>query len=428
MTWIEYRLWSTSDRHFDWKQAEEFASQLEDQIRNYFWFNDSLYFEPKCTSEGISFLYGKIYDELLEDEYYVVKLLLLLSSMHKDLAIQVQDSDGEFLLYEGADFIPKWITPSCQRNRVFIHRGMIHFIGKAIQSPSIKMILEVLREGKSEVSPKELYRSIARLCEKPQELHCSTCILPEAIANLLSCFPQCISLVIHSLKLMQEEEERPISFPFELTPTKIQTVTFTRSQFASLSRFPMPQSKELCKKYLPLLPHNNDSTTFPQAERGMKIALAFAYALAQAPTHSFKNSPNDYSCRQYFQSQFEYRSYEALKMLSESSKNPTNEQQLIEDDDSWLKTNVQEQENTLKSLFDNFTLSDEEILTEKESDEYITTSDECSFSEGEYEVLETIFNDPGLLQRIIEKNADSGADEDTRLLIQKLNILNKAKK
>ena len=122
MSWIEYRLWSIQDRALLWPQAEEFAKELEIHMKDHLWFNDSLYFEPKSTGEGITFLYGKIYDDHLEDEYFVVKLLLFLSNLHKDLAIQIQDSDGEFLLYEGADFIPKWITPSCQANRVFLHK------------------------------------------------------------------------------------------------------------------------------------------------------------------------------------------------------------------------------------------------------------------------------------------------------------------
>ena len=43
-------------------------------------------------------------------------------------------------------------------------------------------------------------------------------------------------------------------------------------------------------------------------------------------------------------------------------------------------------------------------------------------------MLETIFNDPELLQKIIQRNAKVGGQKYTKFLIQKLDILRKAKK
>jgi len=34
---------------------------------------------------------------------------------------RAQDNDGEFLLIEAADFLPKWVTPESAENRVLVN-------------------------------------------------------------------------------------------------------------------------------------------------------------------------------------------------------------------------------------------------------------------------------------------------------------------
>lgn len=40
--------------------------------------------------------------------------------MFNDLVIQINDSDGEFLLIEAADYLPKWLNPESAENRVSV--------------------------------------------------------------------------------------------------------------------------------------------------------------------------------------------------------------------------------------------------------------------------------------------------------------------
>ena len=43
--------------------------------------------------------------------------------------MQIGDQDGEVLLIEAADHLPKWAQdPETAENRVFIHRGAVHLI------------------------------------------------------------------------------------------------------------------------------------------------------------------------------------------------------------------------------------------------------------------------------------------------------------
>lgn len=57
--------------------------------------------------------------ESVEDEWWIVYLLLEISKKWPDVAIDIHDSDGQFLLIEAADVLPSWITPENAANRVW---------------------------------------------------------------------------------------------------------------------------------------------------------------------------------------------------------------------------------------------------------------------------------------------------------------------
>ncbi|KAK0526661.1 hypothetical protein OC842_005117, partial [Tilletia horrida] len=59
------------------------------------------------------------------DEWYALHLLVLFAATsptlaHTRLAVQTFDSDGDFLLIQGADELPEWIEPSNAQNRVWL--------------------------------------------------------------------------------------------------------------------------------------------------------------------------------------------------------------------------------------------------------------------------------------------------------------------
>nr|KAJ3421004.1 hypothetical protein HK105_004731 [Polyrhizophydium stewartii] len=63
------------------------------------------------------------YGDAVDDEWFVVHLLAAVSSRLDDLVVSVTDNDGDFLLIEAADDLPRWLDPSTSTNRVFLHRG-----------------------------------------------------------------------------------------------------------------------------------------------------------------------------------------------------------------------------------------------------------------------------------------------------------------
>lgn len=56
----------------------------------------------------------------IEDEWFIVHLLLEISKQFKDVIIQVMDNDGDFLLIEAADFLESWVNPGNTTNRVSV--------------------------------------------------------------------------------------------------------------------------------------------------------------------------------------------------------------------------------------------------------------------------------------------------------------------
>lgn len=64
------------------------------------------------------------YGDAVEDEWLVVYLLRGLSNQFPNLWIRVVDVDGEFLLIEAANALPRWLNPEIAEHRVgskFVH-------------------------------------------------------------------------------------------------------------------------------------------------------------------------------------------------------------------------------------------------------------------------------------------------------------------
>ncbi|KAM0788022.1 hypothetical protein ACM66B_006221 [Microbotryomycetes sp. NB124-2] len=75
------------------------------------------------------FLHGQTeVTDAVDDEWFIVYVLKRLSTEFNDVVINVEDEDGEFLLIEAAEVLPKWITPQNATNRVWIYQGQLHLV------------------------------------------------------------------------------------------------------------------------------------------------------------------------------------------------------------------------------------------------------------------------------------------------------------
>ncbi|KAH0838529.1 SGT1 protein-domain-containing protein [Lanmaoa asiatica] len=75
--------------------------------------------------------------DAIDDEWCVVWLLREISKRW-DIAISISDSDGEFLLIEAAESLPRWVNPSNAVNRVWIYSDRLHLIPLSHVSPPSK--------------------------------------------------------------------------------------------------------------------------------------------------------------------------------------------------------------------------------------------------------------------------------------------------
>ncbi|XP_071451559.1 protein ecdysoneless homolog [Hetaerina americana] len=154
---IEYFLFPDDDLCKE-KSEDEIKTNLESLLvqvsatvakyaHGYIWHKDSFNVVPRYsfaqTSKyreyddvGISehlppHLYGvSHYGDNIEDEWFIVFLLIQLSKEFKGLVIRTIDEDGEFLLIEAANHLPQWAEPNTCSGRVFLYDGALHLVGK----------------------------------------------------------------------------------------------------------------------------------------------------------------------------------------------------------------------------------------------------------------------------------------------------------
>lgn len=64
-------------------------------------------------------LYGlTFYGENIQDEWYIVEIICHLTKIYPNVIGRLCDSDGEFLLIEAAEVLPKWANPDTCGQRV----------------------------------------------------------------------------------------------------------------------------------------------------------------------------------------------------------------------------------------------------------------------------------------------------------------------
>ncbi|KAJ3750022.1 SGT1 protein-domain-containing protein [Lentinula detonsa] len=105
---------------------------------DFLWHRDA--FEVKVVSDPdletkAYILEGRMrVGDCVDDEWCTVWLLKEISAKW-DVAISVSDSDGDFLLIEAADVLPRWVKPTNSQNRVWIHRSRLHLVDISHVSP-----------------------------------------------------------------------------------------------------------------------------------------------------------------------------------------------------------------------------------------------------------------------------------------------------
>lgn len=256
---------------------------------------------------GLHYLHGITdYGDCVEDEWLVVYILRELTKQFSSIWARVWDSDGEFLLVEAANVLPKWLSPENDANRAWLHAGQLNIIPRQLaadaQSNTLTLpkAVRLLQSAPDTVlhSPLVEAEAFYRLEKYPGQiqtsLHYATVSIPRKLAHVLHEIPKSIAPAVEafylrdpvSLKPLMSTSADRLSFP----PADVVdlSIKFTKVLYAQLKsqQFPPPPS------WQPLLAASEKEVAFQSSEiaqkklsmidLGMKVTCGFEMLAAGA--------------------------------------------------------------------------------------------------------------------------------------------------
>ncbi|KFP32792.1 Protein SGT1, partial [Colius striatus] len=189
----------------------------------------------------------------------------------------IDDNDGEFLLIEAADFLPKWLNPENSDNRVFFYKGELHII-PLTETLTISQALTMLSTCSEEFLAAEpiraaVYKRINGYPEKIQaSFHRAHCYVPAGIVAVLRQRPSLVAAAVQAFYLRDPVDLRACRSFQTFPPDQrvMAVVTFTKCLYAQLV-----QQKFVADRRsgytLPLPSHPQ----YRAYELGMKLAHGF---------------------------------------------------------------------------------------------------------------------------------------------------------
>ncbi|EON65098.1 hypothetical protein W97_04333 [Coniosporium apollinis CBS 100218] len=278
-------------------------------LKDYIWQRDAFNLDL-VRGDGSWLLRGRTdYGDSVADEWLIVYLLRGLSKQFPDAWIRVYDTDGEFILIEAANVLPKWLNPEVAENRVWLHAGQLLVIplqpttdAASQKAPSASGPL-TLKEALSLVanpsttlihSPLIEAEALHRLLNYPtaivSNLHTSLLTIPRKLAYILHRIPGSISPAVEAFYLRDPISLRPLNTndasmlcfpPADFVTT---SVRFTKVGFAQLQsqEFPPPAA------WKDRMPQSASAKEASRVETGMKLTCAFEMLVADPQNQSRK--------------------------------------------------------------------------------------------------------------------------------------------
>lgn len=432
-------------------EIREFFASLP-EYKDYFWHDEGIHWEIMEKSTN-PFICGKIkFGDGMEDEWFILKLLLKLSQKFSSFIISIFDTDGDFILIEAAEVLPEWLEPESSKNRVFIHQGTVKIIPSDIQKDPLRLqdALKHVREGKAGTRLNEKIMEIIKpkLLED-QKLHKTKVMIPVEIMKVLIMKKQLIGPIISSFYNRDPGTSKSSKFPTEPATLYTTTIPMTRIQFAQLACQEIEgfDNSVLMKFDHPIA-----------AELGIKLALG--YELLMSSGSKFVEQWGD----SVISVQEEIKKCPCLNMevsdminhdpedsldwmeidenvldsdlqskLEKLTMNELEESELIE---TWtkeyekgenvkkIKEGISEIDDIVEKMkkmiestsnYEGIDLEDDEPSNDDEEysdDEKVNDDSENDDNLLENEIFETINYDPDLLMKIIEFNSHSGVNNE----------------
>lgn len=295
---VEYRLFLIPDeprepekqKELLQKYIERIMTQFAPILVSYIWQNQPFNLTYKPGKGGVpAHIFGMTkFGDNIEDEWFIVYLVKQITKEFPELVARIEDNDGEFLLIEAADFLPKWLDPDNSVNRVFFHHGKLCIIPAPrkheasswlpTRPPTVPQALNIISTHPEKILASDsvqaaVNRRIRGYPEKIQaSLHRAHCFLPAGIVAVLKQHPRLVAAGVQAFYLRDPIDLRACRvFKTFLPETRVMTsVTFTKCLYAQLvqQRF-VPDRRSGYKLPPPSHPQ------YRAHELGMKLAHGF---------------------------------------------------------------------------------------------------------------------------------------------------------
>lgn len=258
-------------------------------IDNFIWQVEPFCLVSKAGKGDIpAHLYGRTkFGDNVDDEWFIVSLLFKLSKAFPEMCVSISDNDGEFLLIEAADFLPRWLNPDNSKNRVFVHEGKVHIIpipstpeeltmyptGTPLLHQALKLVFGPYNTEAVAQIQETIKQRIEILPELSQSnTHCAYCYVPVEVKFVLDQKPSLISPVVQAFYGRDPVDMKACRTmdQFSLKTRLLSRIRFTRCLYAQLSQQPFKPDRRSEWTLPPVTdPH------FKAHELGLKLACGF---------------------------------------------------------------------------------------------------------------------------------------------------------
>uniref|UniRef100_A0A8C3YW75 Ecdysoneless cell cycle regulator n=1 Tax=Catagonus wagneri TaxID=51154 RepID=A0A8C3YW75_9CETA len=305
---VEYRLFLISDEPKDPEEHREILQNYIEKIMTqfapilvpYIWQNQPFNLKYKPQKGDVpAHMFGLTkFGDNIEDEWFIVYIVKQITKEFPELVARIEDNDGEFLLIEAADFLPKWLDPDNSANRVFFHHGELCIIPAPKNPgeiswlptalPTMLQALNIIATHPEKILASESIRAAVhkRIKGYPEKikasLHQAHCFLPASIVAVLKQRPRLVAAAVQAFYLRDPIDLRACRiFKTFLPETRVMTsVTFTKCLYAQLvqQRF-VPDRRSGYKLPPPSHPQ------YRAYELGMKLAHGFEILCSKCSPH-----------------------------------------------------------------------------------------------------------------------------------------------
>uniref|UniRef100_A0A8C7AW67 Ecdysoneless cell cycle regulator n=1 Tax=Neovison vison TaxID=452646 RepID=A0A8C7AW67_NEOVI len=247
---VEYHLFLIPDEPRDPEKHKEILQKYIERIMTHFapllvpyiWQNQPFNLRYKPGKGDVpAHIFGMTkFGDNIEDEWFIVYIVKQITKEFPELVARIEDNDGEFLLIEAADFLPKWLDPDNSANRVFFYHGELCIIPAPRKPgavpwlpttpPTVPQALNIISTHPEEILASESIRAAVnrRIRGYPEKiqasLHRAHCFLPAGIVAVLKQRPRLVAAGVQAFYLRDPIDLRACRvFKTFLPETRIMT-------------------------------------------------------------------------------------------------------------------------------------------------------------------------------------------------------------